>query len=37
MTLMHNDQPSSTMISAGFKVALCVGFIPFTVSFVAKN
>jgi hypothetical protein len=37
ITIMDNDQPSSTMISAGFKVALCIGFIPFTVSFVAKN
>jgi hypothetical protein len=37
ITLMHHDQQSTTMISAGFKVAVCAGFVPFTLSFVAKN
>ena len=25
------------MISAGFKVAVCAGFVPFSISFMAKN
>ena len=25
------------MISAGFKVAVCAGFVPFSISFITKN
>ncbi len=36
MTLIKNNQSSSTMISAGVKVAICFGFLPFSLSFVFK-
>ena len=37
MTLMHDKGTRSTMVSAGFKVAICVSLVPFSLNFIMKN
>ena len=37
MTVMHNEGKRSTMISSGFKIAVCLGLVPFSLNFVVKN